>query len=264
MNRDIARALTAACSLGRQGYRVFPCKPDKSPATRNGFKDAACDPVGIELLWRQHPNVLVGVATGAIGGIAVLDIDLGKHPEAQAWWEVHRDRLLPARIHRTRSGGLHLIYRHRPGLACSAGRINRGIDVRADGGYIVWWPGAGLEVVADGGIQPWPEWLMPLVEPPPAPSISQRAIAARTPGDLRPTLHRAIGIVRAVLDAKEGERNRLLFWATCRVRDMHVADELDHAAGMQVLDALRKAAAEVGLSQREIDRTITSAMRGAA
>jgi hypothetical protein len=67
-----------------------------------------------------------------------------------------------------------------------------------------------------------------------------------------------------VLDAKEGERNRMLFWATCRARDMVVSDELDHAAGVQVLQALRDAAAEVGLTQREIDKTIASAMRAAA
>jgi hypothetical protein len=134
------------------------------------------------------------------------------------------------------------------------------------GGYIIWWPAAGLEVIADPGVQSFPEWMMPLVtaipvpKVIPAPSVSRRAIAARG-DDLRPTLNRSLGIVGAVLDAKEGERNRLLFWATCRAREMIVADELDHAAGVQVLEALRDAAAEVGLSQREIDRTITSAMR---
>ena len=81
--------------------------------------------------------------------------------------------------------------------------------------------------------------------------------------DLRPTLHRSLGIIRAVLDAREGERNKLLFWATCRAREMVVGDELDHDAGVQVLEALRAAGAEAGLTQREIDRTITSAMRAA-
>jgi hypothetical protein len=262
MSRDVARALGAALSLGRQGYAVFPCKPDKTPATPHGFKDAARDSEGIEDLWRRYPAVLVGVVTGEVSGIAALDIDLGKHPEAQAWWEVHRERLLPARMHRTRSGGLHLLYQHRPGLMCSAGRINRGVDVRADGGYIIWWPAVELEVIADHGLQPWPEWLMPLLAPPPAvpvPSISRRAIASRR-GDLCPLLNRTLGIIRSVLDAREGERNKLLFWATCRTADMIASDELDRAAALKVLDALRQAAAEVGLSQSEINRTITSAM----
>jgi hypothetical protein len=41
---------------------------------------------------------------------------------------------------------------------------------------------------------------------------------------------------------------------------MLIAGEIDHAAGVQVLEALREAAARAGLAQREI-RTITSAMR---
>jgi hypothetical protein len=74
-------------------------------------------------------------------------------------------------------------------------------------------------------------------------------------------LHRALGIIRVVIDATEGERNRRLYWSACRTRDLVVAGELDHDAGMQVLDALRQAAADCGLTQREINRTITSAMR---
>jgi Bifunctional DNA primase/polymerase, N-terminal len=265
MNRDVARALTAARTLGLLGYACFPAGPDKVPTTPHGFKSAARNPAAIEELWRRHPGVLVAVATGEMSGIAVLDIDTAKHPEALAWWELHRDQLLPARMHRTRSGGLHLIYRHRPGLTCSTGRINRGVDVKATGGSAIWWPAAGLEVIADPGLKPWPEWLMPLAAPPPppVPSISRRALTARS-GDLRPTLHRTLGIIRAVLDAKEGERNRLLFWAACRCRDMVAAGELDHHAGVQVLEALRNAAARVGLPQSETDRTLTSAMTRSA
>jgi hypothetical protein len=110
MNRDIARAIAAARALGGQGYSVFPCRPDKRPATPNGFKDAVSDADSIAELWRCHPGVLVGVVTGEMSGLAVLDIDTKKHPEAQAWFELHQDRPLPTRQHRTRSGGLHLLY----------------------------------------------------------------------------------------------------------------------------------------------------------
>ena len=44
---------------------------------------------------------------------------------------------------------------------------------------------------------------------------------------------------------------------------MVACGEIGHHAGMQVLDALREAAAHAGLTQHEIDRTITSAMRAA-
>jgi hypothetical protein len=264
-NRDAARALVAAHTLGPMGYACFPCRENKRPATMNGFKDAVTDRNAIEDLWTRYPGELVGVATGNMSAVSVVDID-AKHNEARTWWAEHRDRLLPARIHRTRSGGFHILYRHRPGLTCSTSRICRGVDVRADGGYIIWWPAARYPVLEDNGIRAWPEWLMPLLAPAPtvpALPISRRALAARD-GDLRPVLHRAVGIIRIIALAGEGERNRSLYWAACRAKDMVVAGELDHAAGMQVLEAIRGAAVQVGLAQREIDRTITSAFRGAA
>jgi hypothetical protein len=262
MNKRPPPALAAACTLGGQGYACFPCGAHKRPITPNGYKAAVTDREGIEALWSQYPGELVGVATGTMSGVSVLDID-AKHNTARKWWAEHRDRLLPGRVHRTRSGGLHVVYRHRAGLACSVSRIAHGVDVRADGGYIIWWPAAGLPVLADAGVKPWPEWLV--IDPPAAilPPPSRRALAARG-HDLRPVLHRSLGILRTMALAPEGERNRILFWATCRARDMVVAGELDHAAGVQVLEALREAAARAGLAQREIDRTITSAMRAAA
>jgi hypothetical protein len=131
--------VAAACALGGMGYACFPCRADKRPATPNGFKAAVKERGAIEDLWRRYPGELVGVATGAMSGASVVDID-AKHNTARKWWDEHRDQLLPARVHRTRSGGLHVIYRHRPGLTCSASRIAHGIDVRGDGGYVVWWP----------------------------------------------------------------------------------------------------------------------------
>jgi hypothetical protein len=200
-----------------------------------------------------------------MSGVSVLDIDK-KHPEARAWWAEHRGRLLPARVHRTRSGGLHVLYRHRSGLTCSTSKIHRGVDVRADGGYIIWWPGAGLPVLEDAGIRPWPEWLMPLLQPAPVPApaaTSHRALAVRD-DDLRPMLHRAMGILRTLVDASEGDRNKVLFWAACRVADMYQNNEIDRPAGIQMIELLREGAARIGLGQREADRTIKSAFGRAA
>jgi hypothetical protein len=42
---------------------------------------------------------------------------------------------------------------------------------------------------------------------------------------------------------------------------MCIEGELDRAAGVQVLEALRAAAVEAGLPDPEVARTITSAMR---
>jgi hypothetical protein len=259
-----AAALTAARTLAAMGYFCFPCGQHKRPTCPHGFQDAVTDPDQLEGLWHRHPGPLVGVATGAKSGVSVLDIDK-KHRPAHEWWAAHRGKLLPTRVHRTRSGGLHLIFHHREGIRNSEGLIAKGVDTRGEGGYAIWWPGAGFSVLADPGIQPWPTWLTiqaPVPALPPPSAISRRAIAAR--GDLRPMLHRARGILRAVVEASEGERNRVLFWGACRARDMCVAGKLDHSAAMQILDLLREAAGRAGLPRREIDRTVASALKSRA
>jgi hypothetical protein len=250
-----AHALVAARTLGPMGYACFPCRQDKRPTTPNGFKDAATDRDAIEDLWSRYPGVLVGVATGEPSGVSVVDID-AKHDAARQWWAEHRDRLLPARVHRTRSGGLHILYRHPPGLACSTSKIARGVDVRADGGYVIWWPGAGFPVLEDRGIKPWPEWLMPLLKPAPvAPAlpISRRALAARGRAP-RPML----GILRTIAQAPEGQRNKLAFWGGCRLAEMVAAGTLtDSDAIALVVEASGRA----GIPPIEATRTARSALR---
>jgi hypothetical protein len=110
----------------------FPRNADKAPLTPHGFKNAckASD--------RGWP--LVGIPTGERTSLDVLDIDV----ERNAWFN---DVPLPATRHQwTRSGGLHLFFRHSPGLRCSSGRVTAGVDVRADGGYVIDWHREGLPV----------------------------------------------------------------------------------------------------------------------
>jgi hypothetical protein len=114
----------------------FPCGPDKRPLVAGGFKAATTDPAQIAVWRAQFPNCLWGVPTGAVSGFDVLDID----PEGLGWFEANRHRFPATRVHRTPRGGLHLFFKHAPGLRCSRGRIAPGVDVRADGGYVIWWP----------------------------------------------------------------------------------------------------------------------------
>jgi hypothetical protein len=62
------------------------------------------------------------------------------------------------RAHQTQRG-LHLLFRHAPGLSCSTSRIAPGVDVKADGGYAIFWPRQGL-AVKDLPLAEWPGWLL--------------------------------------------------------------------------------------------------------
>lgn len=163
---DGARAqysgLAAALALAEEyGLPVFPCRPDKRPYTPHGFRDASRNIEQIAQWWTDWPDALIGVPTGRASGLLVVDID----PAGAEWYREHADRLGAGRIHRTRRDGWHLLYRMPADeVRCSASRIARGVDVRAEGGYIIWWPTHGCRAV--GALEELtepPTWLLALL-----------------------------------------------------------------------------------------------------
>ena len=171
MQASCALALKAALDLARTGLAVFPCAHNKKPCTPHAFYDASKDAETVQALWCRHVGTLVGIRTGEASGLAVLDVD-AKHAAATQWYAENRNRLLPTRAHRTPGGGLHLIFAHVEGLRCSQSRIARGVDVKAEGGYAIWYPAVGLPVLCEGPLAPWPAWLLAQLKPkaPPPPS----------------------------------------------------------------------------------------------
>src|SRR6516164_2566451 len=115
-----------------EGLLCFPCNADKRPLTPHGFKDA-----------RRNADTsgwpLVGIPTGAVNGLDVVDID----PDGLRWYRLEFDALPQTRAHFTRRG-LHLWFKHVEGMGCSTGRIAPGVDVKGDGGYVIDWSREGL------------------------------------------------------------------------------------------------------------------------
>jgi Bifunctional DNA primase/polymerase, N-terminal len=243
---SVTRALNDALTLASMGLPCFPCTLSKRPACPHGFLDASTDPAVLRELWAKHPDILVGVATGEGSGIDVLDVD-PKHEEALQWCKAHHERLPKTRVHKTRSGGVHVLFRHAHGLRCSAGRIAPGVDVRANGGYIVWWPATGLPVLRQAPLADWPHWLlddlMTSLQPPPAPRV------------VVPDTHALAKLVRLIANACEGERNSLTFWAACRAGEMVASGLLDADSAVAMI---AEAGVCAGLSRREAERTARS------
>ena len=158
--------LPHAFRLAAAGYPVFPIAASKRPTCPHSFKDAATEAGDIRRLWRDHPGPLLGVPTGKVTGLFVLDLDTTRHTAADEWFERHAPYLPETRQQTTRSGGLHLFFRHVDGLRNSAGRIALGVDTRAEGGsIIVWQPEAWLDrprPLADA-----PQWLLEMAKPKP-------------------------------------------------------------------------------------------------
>lgn len=78
--RDVVAApdlATAAAHLACAGVPVFPCAPGgKPPLTVHGFQDASIDRGIVTAWWGRHPDANIGVPTGVLGGIDVVDVDV--------------------------------------------------------------------------------------------------------------------------------------------------------------------------------------------
>jgi hypothetical protein len=246
-SRLLRDALEGALAVG---LPVFPCDAQKRPTCDRGFHDAVRSPLEVRKLWDQSPGVLVGVPTGGLTNLSVIDID-SKHPEARTWFQENRSRLGRTRTHRTRSGGLHLLFRYQPHLRCSVGKLAPGVDIRSDGGYIIWWPVHRCEMLDNGDSASFPEWLWEALKPPPPRPISIHPAGQRDDNAMR-------GLMRRIVCANNGERNAVLFWAACRAGE-HV--RAGRVREVYAVDCLLEAALHVSLTQREATKTISSGMK---
>ena len=70
------RTLGWALSYAARGLAVFPLVPGaKRPLTRNGLKDATTETALLTAWWTLNPDAGIGIRTGKISGVAVLDVD---------------------------------------------------------------------------------------------------------------------------------------------------------------------------------------------
>ena len=259
----IQAALALALELAGQGTPVFPVRVDKKPACPHGFKDATNDSDAVKVLWELYPATLVGVPTGKWSGLDALDIDT-RHG-GDEWLAKNAAKIPETRVHRTRSGGWHYLFQSHDGLRNSAGRIADGVDVRADGGYIVWWPSDELAVLSDAPPACWPDWLLKLALPPPPPphqiptmcgtNVVNRFQDLKQAAYARAALRSAF---KAVLTAGEGTRNDTLnreTWSLMRFVGAGVLSVQD------IANALVSAALAAGLDRSEVTSTVASAIR---
>ncbi len=131
--------IRTALQLAAKGLHVFPCKPhNKQPATANGLKDATTDPDTIRAWWKQQPLCNVAIATGAVSGVFVLDVDGLDAEAALRRLEEEYGAALPETVEVITARGRHIYFNwpNQP-VRNSASKIGTHLDIRGDGGYVI-------------------------------------------------------------------------------------------------------------------------------
>jgi hypothetical protein len=208
---------------------VFACGPDKRPVTQHGFQDATHDAVEIERQFASPGAAMIGVPTGDTSGFFCLDLDVKNGGGGLEWLAANQHRLPDTRRHRTRSGGVHLLFAMPEGrtIRNSAGRIALGVDVRGNGGYIIAPPSPGYLVDEAMAPAPAPAWLLDLIDPPKAPEAPRPAPAPRQSGDgTRYGLQALDNECQAILSAPDGAKHDTLNRAAFSIGGLVAAGEL--------------------------------------
>ena len=263
-----------------RGLHVFPCLPgDKRPAVDKWEQRAVADPERVRQFWPSGRHN-IGIACGP-SRLVVLDLDThGQLPEdwrmpgivdgkdvfaqicewaCQPWPATHTVM--------TPSGGWHLYFRapQDTEIRNSASLIGPMVDIRGRGGYVLGQcsivGGKAYEALDTDDPAPLPSWIVRLATRRREADHGADHDAPRGYPARASVFGRFGGLVHTVETAPEGQRNNILYWAGCRVREMVTAGEMgaDGATAFLV-----SAAVAAGLSERDARKTIASAMRGDA
>lgn len=138
------------------GWPVFPLRARyKTPLTQRGYLDATTDLDVIAEHWRKHPDANIGVPTGTReqGGCGYDVIDVDGQPGYASLGEIMADlppvravAFTPGDPGKGRTAGRHLFIDAQGQRNATA--LLPGIDVRADGGFVVAAPSVALHGVS--------------------------------------------------------------------------------------------------------------------
>jgi len=243
--------LDAALNYAFGGWPVFPVRPDKTPRTKHGHKDASRNTDLITEWWRRWPDAGIGLAIPE--GLLVFDIDPRNGGE--------RPPELPdSKEAATRSGGAHIYYRVPPGLHF-VGQYDKGIDLKAPGkGYVILPPTPGYVWTRRMKTVRLPDDVLDrctrvgYVRQPVSPSGGARYV----PWEKGTPYGKAAleNQTNAVWAAPFGERNNTLFRAACDISRLIGGGELDEDHAMK---SLYDAGLGAGLDEFEVVQCLESA-----
>jgi hypothetical protein len=250
--------------------RLLPAVPDASEPERQKrswkpYQTTLPLPEEVEA-WCRHASLNVGIVTGAISGMVVLDLD--NHTAIQTAYE----RGIPTTPTASTGKGLHIYFRYpEVGIGNRANFAEvAGFDLRGEGGYVV----APPSIHPSGRVYEWviapedaplatiPEWLHQLLFAEAGQPLMLATGVNGTAGEAEDAHKQVEAFIAAELDrlaqAREGGRNDQLnrsAFALGQLIGSGLVSEQESAAQLEAV------ALQIGLSQSEARATIASGLR---
>lgn len=135
------------------GFSIIPIRQDKRPYIKwQEYQKRRATREEIEQWWRDWPDAMIGIVTGKVSNLFVIDCDTREGYEAV---EKHLPDSLEVPVARTPRGGWHLYFRYPCNGVTVGTKVLPGVDYRGEGGYIIAPPSTN----GDGGTYRWQEEL---------------------------------------------------------------------------------------------------------
>ena len=252
---------SAALKYAEKGKPVFPCNLEKQPIIKNGFKAASIESDQVQAWWKDNPTASIGMATGKQSNLWVLDIDMPDGPKNLDDLEKEHGKL-PTTLTQETGGGGYQFFFEWPGngteIRNSAGKIDKDIDVRGNGGYVILPPsphpsGNQYKWLSAAPPVPAPTWLINLVKK--EPQKKSYPVSGQNNAYGQKALANEIV---ALSCAGDGGRNDQLNRSAYSLGQLIAGGQLDISS---VENSLRGAASGLGLKASEIEKTIASGIR---
>ena len=231
------------------GLSVMPVRGKMPLLAWKKWQTLRATPEQVEA-WEAGPHN-VGIITGHVSGILVVDVDGETDLEFPETWTVKTAK------------GYHYYFNLPEGMDLrNRARAFPNVDIRAEGGYVV----APPSVHASGHIYAWtrppeettladiPEWLfLPVSAPPVRAPVQRVSVEPESSAYVQAAID---GELSALSMAVEGTRNDQLNKSAFALAGLLPAGK--------VCDLLRPVALSIGLGAIETDKTLQSAIRSAA
>jgi len=247
------RTQQAAILYAAGGWSVIPVEArGKRPLIAwLEFQQRIASESEIASWFRKWPDANVGIVTGYISQIVVVDVD-PQHGGAQSLEELEQSQgALPCTLEvHTGGGGRHLYFSYPPVRLHNRVGIRPGIDLRSDGGYVV----APPSVHPSGGQYRWLPGQSPQeMSPEPLPAWFLEATRASSqPGH---SLKHWRRIVRE--GVAQGQRNSVLASLTGHL----LWHGVDPEVALDLMLAWNQARCQPPLSDDEVARVVQSIAR---